>query len=474
MSSTKRFGVFFSPKPGEGRSSRQVAAQGHSRCGGGVGVQRVLAKRRLPFLGFALGMGVGLSLAPTYAFAQDAAPPPPAVPPPAAPPPSPPADTTGPPVPTTQPATPPPGASAAAAQAATPPTASDAMPATREEKLPPIDVGAWVRTGMRIQGTNPKNLDGVSGDPSFPGGMFPVYGELHAGGKINKMISLTLNLNAGGVGGPVAIEDAIIGFDPMPEFHIWIGQLLVPVDRPNYGGPFFNIFWNFYPGFLSVGNNTVYVAPKEGPTGRNTGGTAWGTIGNFQYYLGAFLPPNPNTSPLISGRLALNFLDQESGYFGNETYFGAKNIAAISVGAQAQKNGVSEGTDYYEFSADGLTELKYGDGGGYVTGEVGYNHYTDHANPATIGAISYDVTDTVFALAAIATPKVGIGNIQPNFRYQIGLGDSVTPKVSAVDAGVNYVIMGPAARLFVVYRHTELGQSVIGNQVQIGAQAIFF
>lgn len=469
MSSTKRFGVFFSRKIGDGRRCRQVDAQGPSMPSGRVGVQRVLAKRRLPSLGFALGMGGALLLAPAYTFAQDAAPPPPAVPPPA-PPPPPPADTTALPPP------PPPGG-VPPAQSATPPIASEAMPATREEKLPPIDVGAWVRTGMRFEGTNPKNLDGVSSD-----GGFPVYGELHAGGKIHKMISLTLNINAGGTGGPLAIEDAIIGFDPMPEFHIWLGQMLVPVDRANYGGPFFNIEWNFYPGVFSVGgkgfdasrSGAVVVTPREGPTGRNTGASVWGDVGAFQYALGAFLPSDANTSTLFSGRLALNFLDHESGYFGNGTYFGDKNIAAISVGGQYQHDGVDPNTDYFELSADGLAELKYGDGGGYVTGEVGYNKYTDHANEAAVQGLPYNVTDTVFALAAIATPKVGPGNIQPNFRYQIGMGDSVTPKVWAVDAGVNYLLMGPAARLFAVYQHVELGQSIIGNQVQLGAQAIFF
>jgi len=33
------------------------------------------------------------------------------------------------------------------------------MPATRPDKLPPIDVGAWVRVGARIQGRDPKKLD---------------------------------------------------------------------------------------------------------------------------------------------------------------------------------------------------------------------------------------------------------------------------------------------------------------------------
>ena len=162
---------------------------------------------------------------------------------------------------------PPPPSGTPAAQAATPPIASEAMPATREEKLPAIDVGAWVRAAGRLQGANPKNLDGVQMDTA--------YAELHAGGKVHKNVSVTLNLNANGLAGTAGIEDAIIGFDFADPIHLWAGQLLVPVDRANFAGPFFMIPWN-YPGFMSVGGATVVAAPAEGPAGRNTGASLWG------------------------------------------------------------------------------------------------------------------------------------------------------------------------------------------------------
>src|SRR5947208_977283 len=99
----------------------------------------------------------GALLVPAIAHAQAAEPPPPAAPT-AAPPPAP------------DPAAPPPAV-------APPPTSGEAMPATRPDKLPPIDVGAWVRVGARIQGRDPKKLDDQSMDTA--------YGELHAGGKVH-------------------------------------------------------------------------------------------------------------------------------------------------------------------------------------------------------------------------------------------------------------------------------------------------
>ncbi len=354
----------------------------------------------------------------------------------------------------------------APAQSATPPLATEAMPATREDKLPPISVGAWLRIGARVQGPNPKNLDGEQMDT--------VYGELHAGGKIHKNVSLTLNLNANGLAGTAGIEDAIIGFDFADEIHLWVGQLLVPVDRANYGGPFFMIPWN-YPGFLTVGGATVVTAPKEGPNGRNAGAALWGDIagGAFTYKLGAFQSGPTSASPLLSARLAVALIGSETGYFGNETYFGDKSIVSIAIGGQAQKNGsvgaapagggAAPAADYEEFNADALAEIKYGDGG-WVTGDAAYYHFAGDFNT---------VKDAFYLLGAIATPKVGPGNIQPMIRYQYGAGDG-NPKAWAVDAAVSYLVMGPALRVLLNYQHTDLGNDVVGNMVQLGAQAIFF
>jgi hypothetical protein len=345
------------------------------------------------------------------------------------------------------------------------------MPATREEKLPPIDVGAWVRAAARFQGTNPKHLDGVSMDTA--------YMELHAGGKIHKNISVTLNLNGNGLAGTAGIEDAIIGFDISDPFHIWLGQLLVPVDRANFSGPFFMIPW-YYPGFLTVGGTTVVAAPLEGPSGRNTGGAIWGNDpdGKIKYALGVFLPPNPTTNPLFSARLSTAIIGKETGYFGNESFFGDQDIVTIGVGAQYKKDGsvgpspmpaapgmmAAPGpTDNYgEINADALAEFKYG-GGGWVSIDGAYYHFWGDYNP---------VKDFFYVTGAIASPKVGPGNIQPMVRYQLGTGDN--PKAWTIDAQVGYLIMGPAMRVSAGYQHTDIGNGAEANLVQAGAQAIFF
>jgi hypothetical protein len=419
-----------------------------------------------------ISLCASVALAPAIAGAQAAAEPAPTTPP--ATPAAPPTTESAPAATATPPATPEaaPPATAVVVPVPAPPddaaptTASEAMPSTAtEEKLPPINVAAWLRAGGRFQsGTDPKKLNDQRMDT--------IYGELHAGGKIHKNVSVTFNLNADGIDKSANIEDAIIGFDIVDEFHVWVGQELVPVDRANASGPFFMVPWN-YPGIIGVGGTTFFMTPHEGAYGRNAGVTAWGDVaaGKFKYALGIFDNGDIATSPLVSGRVSAAFVGEETGYFGNASYFGEKNIFSLGLGGQYQHKGsvetVMTGTpdkkDYGEFNADLLGEFKLGDSGGWVTGDAGYYHFA-----GTYEAIH----DEFYVLGAIASPKVGIGNIQPMVRYQYGKGD--TTKVSSIDAAISYLIKGPALRLVANYQHADLGNDVIGNAVQLEAQAIFF
>jgi hypothetical protein len=356
------------------------------------------------------------------------------------------------------------------------PTATEAMPATRPDVLPPIDVGAWLRAGSLFQsGTNPKKINDWKMDTALI--------ELHAGGKIHKNVGVTLNLVSnmqslfnppgGGMGeggSYVAIEDAIIQFDFMDEFHLWAGHLLVPVDRSNASGPFFMIPWN-YPGFFAG-----VAAPMEGPFGRNNGAVIWGDIsgGKISYFAGAFDNANINSSPLFSGRLRLALWDAEPGFWGNGSYFGDKDMLSINIGAQFQKHGsatMAGDKDWADINGDILVEKKLG-GGAFVTGEGAYYHYN-----VNDGGIS----DTAYVLASYATPTVGVGNIQPMARFQ---WEKVKGPTSLnpwnIDIGVGYLVKGPALRVIATYSHTDLtaafaaGTITSANSVQLGAQAIFF
>ncbi|HVV17774.1 MAG TPA: hypothetical protein VHH90_11250 [Polyangia bacterium] len=353
------------------------------------------------------------------------------------------------------------------------------MPATRPDALPPIDVGAWLRVSSLFQGqpdTSKLNDWQINN----------AYVELHAGGKIHKNVGVTLNLNANmlawnGAGTPsasslVALEDAIISFDIADEFHIWAGHLLVPVDRANASGPFFMIPWN-YPGFLSAHGQLVVSAPKEGPSGRNNGAVVWGDIagGKLTYLVGVFDNGTATpSSPLVSGRVRLALWDPEPGFWGNASYFGDKDMLSIGVGAQFQKHGssVTDATtmtttdkNWADINVDVLMEKKLG-GGSFVTLEGAYYHDN---------VLSGGVSDSFYVLGAYATPTVGIGSIQPMVRYQYAKEKDVSgTQPYNIDAGLSYLIKGPALRLNATYSYTKLATDVTANGIQLGAQAIFF
>jgi hypothetical protein len=361
------------------------------------------------------------------------------------------------------PATPP----AAVATEAKPPTATEAMPATRPDVLPPIDVGAWVRASSIFQGADASKINDWHMDSA--------YVELHAGGKVTKMVGVTLNLNAN-LGGTAGLLDGIVSFDFMPELHLWAGHLLVPVDRSNSSGPFFMIPWN-YPGNFANPAGTVFAAaPHEGPFGRNNGAVVWGDIagGRFSYFAGAFDNGGVAGSPLFSAKLRIPFLDAETGFWGNGSYFGDKDILSIDVGAQVQDHGsatMAEGDKTYaDINFDALFEKKI-PGGGWFTADGAYYHYN-----VNDGAIS----DSLYVLAAYATPTLGVGNLQPMVRYQWEkLKGNPGTNPWNIDGAVSYLIKGPALRVLATYSHTRLftdatGAAVTANSIQLSAQAIFF
>jgi hypothetical protein len=394
-----------------------------------------------------------------------------------APPPAPPAADTPPPPPPEAPPPPPPAAVAATPPPVpTPPTNTEAMPATRPDVLPPIDVGAWLRASSIFQGTDPSKINDWHMDSA--------YVELHAGGKIHKKVGVTLNLNADAAGGGSAgLEDAIVSFDFMDEFHLWAGHLLVPVDRANASGPFFMIPWNYPGNFANPGTSVFAANPKEGAFGRNNGAVVWGDIsgGKVSYFAGVFDNANLGSSPLVSGKVRLALWDAEPGFWGNGSFFGDHDMLSFDVGAQFQKHGsdtvdpttmaVLASKDWAEINVDGLMEKKLG-GGSFATLEAAYYH-----NNVNDGGIN----NFFYVLAAYATPTVGIGSIQPMVRYQLETfkGLSGTNPWN-LDVGVSYLIKGPALRVVGTYSHTDLGllAGATGpsstNSIQLSAQAIFF
>jgi hypothetical protein len=225
------------------------------------------------------------------------------------------------------------------------------------------------------------------------------------------------------------------------------------------------------------------IGPRQGPFGRNDGITAWGQVagGRFKYYAGAFELYNSAASPLYSGRLSVSLLDPEPGYYHANTYYGAKDVLSLGLGAQMQKNGSvmpaipTMGTtgmspapmtdDYRGLNADVLFEKRLG-GAGVVTLEGAFYKYWGDFELAK---------HSYYVLASYLTPmKIGVGFIQPLVRVQRAkpeFGDDWT----LIDAQVGYVISGFAARLALGFQHSVAPiapgtPNAKGNALYLGLQ----
>jgi hypothetical protein len=297
-------------------------------------------------------------------------------------------------------------------------------------------------------------------------------------------VGYTANLVAtypGGAGremqGTAGILDLIGRLEFDPAFNLWVGRMLVPSDRSNFSGPWFQAPWN-YPGVFGK----YYIGPRQGPSGRNDGATVWGDIGGtgkFKYYVGAFDLHNVGVSPLFTARLNLAILGSEPGFYHSSVYYGSQDILAIGAGVQYQKDGSVESapppmpggmmgampfvpmtSNYLGIIGDVLFEKNLG-GSGVIGVEGLVNIHNGDYEP---------VKQTFYGTVHYLLPgEMGIGQIQPLVRFQ-----GATPKAGGdmwmlLDAQVGYVIKAYAARLAIGYQMGNI-EGAKSNQIFLGLQ----
>lgn len=322
-------------------------------------------------------------------------------------------------------------------------------------------------------------MDDIALDSSFA--------ELNFSGQIHPNVRMATNVYANGLSGNVQILDAYVGFDFTDEAHLWVGQLLIPVDRANKAGPFYSIPWNFFAGAFAVGTARLFITPLEGTLGRGTGGVFWGDAlsGKLKYLVGAFVDPTPATSPLYSGRVGYSFVGREKAGFGQAaTFYGQAegDVVTLAVGGQYRKDGsvapapptgamppppAPAPDDFAELNADLFAEIELAEGA-FVTGEVDFYQFSGDNQPAN---------NLFSVMGAYATKVIGIGQLQPMLRFQLASGDNDFSAM-AIDAQVGYLIRQQRLRLLANFQHTQLkgigDAELTGNKLQLAVQAQFF
>ena len=100
-------------------------------------------------------------------------------------------------------------------------------------------------------------------------------------------------------------------------------------------------------------------------------------------------------------------------------------------------------------------------GAGTISLEGTYYHF-DNGQPAK---------QAFYVLASFLTADyIGVGKLQPLVRWQQTSPQSGGTKWTMLDALLTYVIYGYNLKLTAGYQRTDLGNSVVGNAIEVGFQ----
>ena len=367
-----------------------------------------------------------------------------------------------------------------------------------------VTVGAGIRASYNaIEGANQSGNGGTQQDFSVNNA------RLYFNGQGHKRIGFEFNTDINGAQGfdyhggnfgsqntgEMRILDAVLKFQLTDHINLWTGRFLPPTDRSNLSGPFYANVWNFP--FAQFGYPNIFQ-------GRDDGAALWGEYGGgvFKWQTGVFEGeslggPNVNGHPgkdnlMFSGRVVLNLLDPEPGYYNSSTYYGAKDILAIGASvmhrSDAQENIAQTNTvDFTGWSIDGLFETKLSNRG-VVSVEGAYHDFND--NNGETGGVGITLPpsgnnrqgESYFVLGGYLFPRkwclIGVpGQFQVVGRYQKydrdiidGAGGGTDEQV---DAQVNYIMFGHNARISAVWSQLDTPASSNVDTFTVGTQVQF-
>ena len=304
------------------------------------------------------------------------------------------------------------------------------------------------------------------GSPGMAGGSVDGFAvdsvRLYINGSITSQFKMTIDTEYTGTGGEpgnnkVAVLDAIARFEYSSTFNLWVGRFVPPSDRANVYGPYFANDWAPYVDGVAG----YYPAVFES---RDNGAVYWGDFGPLKVQAGAFDGQSLNSAVsdkdklLGAARVMWDFLDKESGYYLNGTYYGAKDVLALGFAAQSQSGRAG-------WNLDGLFDKRLGSAGVF-TFETEYQRDD--------GLVKLASSHGWYALASYLFPRpLGLGRIQPLVKYsdkRYESGYTITPTstgsvetviptyflgyvLKTTEVDLNYIIKEFDARVGLCYLH---------------------
>jgi hypothetical protein len=197
---------------------------------------------------------------------------------------------------------------------------------------------------------------------------------LITGGQVAKHVSFFVETDAPNLGRTangkniapgLIVQDAFASFSPSDAFTVDAGLMFVPFSRNSLQSAA-----SLLP--VDYGAYTfAQSAATQSSTGRDTGFQARGYLvhNHVEYRIGAFQgarDPASHNGFRYAGRVQLNLLDPEVGFFYTGTYLGKKRVLAVAGAFDSQQA-------YHAYDADAFLDLPLVLGA--LTAQVAYNRF---------------------------------------------------------------------------------------------------
>ncbi|MCX7679248.1 MAG: hypothetical protein N2316_08500 [Spirochaetes bacterium] len=251
------------------------------------------------------------------------------------------------------------------------------------------------------------------------------------------------------------LQDAYVNYKIADELQIAFGMILLPFMHHNRESAV---------SLLGVDYNTAAVKMSEHVVWRDYGVEARGLLagGMVDYRIGLFDgierdaggkgtddDINPNGLPRIVGRVQINLMEPETGFFYSGNYLGKKKIVSFGAGIDYMKDAVYDGAknevnDYFAWTVDATVDYPI-DSNMVVAFQAGYVKYSWSPTLGVEDAYSY------YAQAGF----LWNGTWQPVLRYEATVEDvgGKDDSTAYLHVGLNYFISGHNANIKIDFRY---------------------
>lgn len=281
---------------------------------------------------------------------------------------------------------------------------------------------------------------------------------LYLSGSLNKNIKGMLNTEKDIAGQGFKVIDANGQIQITPNLTLWAGRFLSPSDRANMAGGYYSLGGGYWSGIASrYGYNGGHIGRDDGVAlvGSLADGKLGYSFGLFEGNTAFKIAPvtvgkkSGSDSLMAAGRVQVDFLDAEPGYYGTGNYLGSKDILAIGLAGRSQKDGavsLTQSGKYASYSVDFLFEKKDSGSGSPSIEAAYYDYDTDDVFLSEQG--------NAYSFGAGYLFNVSVGKLQPIVRYQRFNSDA-NIDTRKYDVGVNYILDGYNAQFAAFYSDTQ-------------------